>query len=700
MKFKTKIIIPILLLMIIFSFITINLLKNKFSEYDSLVELNTQVILATKISELMHEIQLERGTSVAYILNKKKLVKKELIKQYLSTDLYYKDILKYLKYSNLIKSNNKSLDFLNSKILQDRREDIVSLKLTESNIIKFYSSINSKLLNIIIDISNSSNTKIISQNINAYINFLYSKEYAGLERALGVNILSNNNKNHLIINKFSILISKQDLHNELFFKHATDELKHPYKDSFKSKDFEEVLKMRKVILNSSKINSFKINVDFWFNQLSKKINHLKTIDDLLSKNILSLISNKRTKTSNELILFNTLGLIAFFIAIFMIYLLIKFTKHEEQLRAIIDKNVIYSTTDLRGIIIESSEAFCKISKYKKHELIGKPHNIVRHEDMTKEAFNNMWETIKKGDTWEGEVKNRKSDGSYYWVIATISPIYSYGKMVAYTSTRQDITDKKKIEELNKNLENRVTLEVNKSQEKDKQLAQQARLAQMGEMISMIAHQWRQPLASISSLSIALNLKAQLGKLNKEITLDLSSKITENSKHLSETINDFRDFFRPNKEQRNTSFNEIIKNVLNIVEGSITTKNIQIIKELNCDKSFLTYPNEIKQVVLNLIKNADDALGEKGIENPYIKLLTYSTNDEIILEINDNAGGIPDNIIDKVFDPYFSTKTKKDGTGLGLYMSKTIIEKHCDGKLSVNNSESGAVFKIKMKKTSS
>ena len=117
------------------------------------------------------------------------------------------------------------------------------------------------------------------------------------------------------------------------------------------------------------------------------------------------------------------------------------------------------------------------------------------------------------------------------------------------------------------------------------------------------------------------------------------------------------------------------------------------KELNCHDTFITYPNELKQVILNLIKNAEDVPLENKIENPYIKISSYKEDDKYILEVSDNAGGVPEDVIDKIFDPYFSTKTKKDGTGLGLYMSKTIIEDHCGGELSVSNSKDGAVFKI-------
>jgi signal transduction histidine kinase len=251
----------------------------------------------------------------------------------------------------------------------------------------------------------------------------------------------------------------------------------------------------------------------------------------------------------------------------------------------------------------------------------------------------------------------------------------------------------KLKNLNNELENKIEQEIQKGRKKDQQMIQQSRLAQMGEMISMIAHQWRQPLAAISSTSGAINLKARRDKLDKELAIELSKKISDYSQHLSATIDDFRGFFKPNKEKQKTTYFEIVNGVLTIVDESITNKNIKLIKELNCEASFDSYQNELKQVVLNLIKNAEDILIEKDIQDPYIKIKTYMEDKKYILEISDNGGGVPKDIIDKIFDPYFSTKTQKDGTGLGLYMSKTIIEDHCNGELSVFNGKDGAIFKI-------
>ncbi len=291
----------------------------------------------------------------------------------------------------------------------------------------------------------------------------------------------------------------------------------------------------------------------------------------------------------------------------------------------------------------------------------------------------------------------------FWVEIVLSKINLDGEDLIHGVWR-NISDRKNLEikqieaqdeiqALNHSLTDRVEEEVSKNRKKDQQLLEQSRLAQMGEMLSMIAHQWRQPLAAISSSSTALELKANLGKIDKETVLRNSQNISKYTQHLSATIDDFRDFFKPNKELSSVTYCELIESVLSILEVSLKTKNISLIRNCDCGERFNTHANEIKQVILNLIKNAEDILVEKGTQNPYVKLATYTLDDKYILEVSDNGGGIPEEIIDKIFDPYFSTKLDKNGTGLGLYMSKIIVEEHCRGELNVTNNEDGALFQV-------
>ncbi len=254
---------------------------------------------------------------------------------------------------------------------------------------------------------------------------------------------------------------------------------------------------------------------------------------------------------------------------------------------------------------------------------------------------------------------------------------------------------KELELLNLSLRENIENEVEKNRKKDQQLIEQSRLAQMGEMLSMIAHQWRQPLTAISATSASIEMKALLGKTDNNTILKQAKNISKYSQHLSQTINDFKDFFKHEKELSYTSYDDIISEVLNIVQISIESKGISITQNITTDKKVKTYHNEVKQVLLNLVKNAEDILLEQDIENPYIDISTFYDNGYLTLQVKDNAGGIPQNIVHKIFNPYFSTKKEKNGTGLGLYMSKTIIEDHCKGNLSASNDKDGAVFTIKL-----
>ena len=229
------------------------------------------------------------------------------------------------------------------------------------------------------------------------------------------------------------------------------------------------------------------------------------------------------------------------------------------------------------------------------------------------------------------------------------------------------------------------------------IQQQAKLAQMGELISMIAHQWRQPLTAISAASENLKLKSMLNKIDSNTIEIATSDITKYTSYLSNTINDFRNFYKTDKSIEITTPNEMIEKSLNIIEDSICFKNISIIKNLNATSSIKTYLSEVTQALLAFLQNAEEILIEKQIENPYIKINTFEDQAFIYLQIIDNGGGIPENIINKIFEPYFSTKHERNGTGLGLYFAKNIIENNCNALLSANNNQNEAIFTIRFNK---
>ena len=245
--------------------------------------------------------------------------------------------------------------------------------------------------------------------------------------------------------------------------------------------------------------------------------------------------------------------------------------------------------------------------------------------------------------------------------------------------------------MNDSLEESIAKEVAENRQKDQQMLAQSRLAQMGEMISMIAHQWRQPLAAISATTGSISLQLQLEGCNEKYVEERIQKVNTLTQYLSTTITDFRNFFKPDKEKNLTSLNEIVLGSLKIIGTSIEAQGVSIETFLESEEEFLSYPNELKQVLLNILKNAQDVFSEKEVHSPHIMLKTRSLDNEVELSISDNAGGISEDQKLYIFDPYFTTKEKRDGTGLGLYMSKMIVEDHCEGNIRVENREEGACF---------
>jgi len=240
--------------------------------------------------------------------------------------------------------------------------------------------------------------------------------------------------------------------------------------------------------------------------------------------------------------------------------------------------------------------------------------------------------------------------------------------------------------------------LNEIKEKEKFLFQKAKMADMGEMIGNIAHQWRQPLAVSNTLISILKEKNERETLLAD---ELSQKLKEmeNSiQYMSRTIDDFMHFYHPNKEKIVFSVSQVVKHALEITHTMFHKANIGI--RFKSSNGFYVngYMNEYIQVLISILTNAKDTLIHREVKDAYIQIDLFETNNSVVLRISDNAGGIKKEHMHRIFDPYFTTKHKSMGTGLGLYISKMIIEKNMNGILSVENAKEGAVFSITMEKT--
>ena len=253
---------------------------------------------------------------------------------------------------------------------------------------------------------------------------------------------------------------------------------------------------------------------------------------------------------------------------------------------------------------------------------------------------------------------------------------------------------KQLEKLNDDLEDRVQKSVKQIRENEKMLISQSKQVVMGEMIEMIAHQWRQPITSIGMVANNILFDMALGEI-EEVELKLSiDKINTQVMHLSKTIDDFREFFKESKTKNITNFTEILEGALSIIDKQLQKHDIEVIViNKSSDTSFYTYKNELIQVFLNILGNAKDAFDDKNIKDKQIIITAISKNKNIHVSIEDNAGGIKEELLEKIFEPYFSTKMKKNGTGLGLYMSKIIVKEHLHGTLKASNTDHGATFTI-------
>lgn len=252
-----------------------------------------------------------------------------------------------------------------------------------------------------------------------------------------------------------------------------------------------------------------------------------------------------------------------------------------------------------------------------------------------------------------------------------------------------------LEKINENLENQVHAEVAKNREQEKYLMYQSRLAQMGEIINMIAHQWRQPLNTLSLLVQTIALKYKKGLLDQEVIEQIQTGMLRQINQMSNTIDSFRNFFKQEKEAVDFDLREVILHVIEISKLEIEKNGITLDYALSSDVRLKGYPNELGQVLLNIINNAKDQLLTCACEEKKISIQVLQVDQVVHIKITDTAGGIPEDVIEKIFDPYFSTKEAKNGTGLGLYISKMIIEDHMQGELFVHNSSQGAVFTIKL-----
>ncbi len=358
-------------------------------------------------------------------------------------------------------------------------------------------------------------------------------------------------------------------------------------------------------------------------------------------------------------------------------------------------------TSQSGEITIMSPSFYAITGFSEHEVLGKSISSFYFNPSEREDFlEYLYDSDGVVSNYETRFKSKTS--KEIWVLISAQYILSEdGEILGIEGTAKDISELKiaqnELLKLNTHLENRIEKGVQELRHKDELMLQQARLAQMGEMLSMIAHQWRQPLSSIAAVTGNIKIDIALDeKISTEYLEENIHKIDSNINFLSNTIDDFRNFFKSDKIEKATSFENIITKAMNVLNPAIVKVNVKVDKINITDTQIITFESELIQVIINILNNATDVLQDLDGKRK-IQITQSSSELYNILEISDNGGGIPQDILDRVFDPYFSTKMEKNGTGLGLYMSKIIVQEHCKGILKVTNNDDGACFKIELPK---
>ena len=348
-------------------------------------------------------------------------------------------------------------------------------------------------------------------------------------------------------------------------------------------------------------------------------------------------------------------------------------------KKIVNERVIFIKIDKDNLINNCSDAYLETMSIQRKNICRQNFFDYEKPKNSKKLEEDILKHIKEQKVFKYEKITLTQDNKEIWLSSTMVPEYDKnGIHIGFIIFSENITNTKLVQ---------------KHQEK---LLENSRASAMGEMISMIAHQWRQPLSVINTLVATLKIKKELGLLNDEVIDTSYTKIEKTVTYLSDTIDDFRNFFKKNKELQLTTIKSIFDKSSNLLKEDIKFYQIKYTENIDENSKIHTYKNELVQSIINILKNSIDAFKENPNDNQKLSVRCYEKDINLFIEIEDNAGGIPAEIIAKVYEPYFSTKSK-NGTGLGLYMCKTIIEEHLHGELTMISQDSITKTIIKLPK---
>jgi len=343
---------------------------------------------------------------------------------------------------------------------------------------------------------------------------------------------------------------------------------------------------------------------------------------------------------------------------------------------IFDKYVIQFHIDCDGILNEVSEAFCRLTMFSSEELVGNSYlTFLNRDNLEKDIV----DSIAKQSQWTGVIAGKNKHLDSFWVDVIVKPIKNkYGDTTGYSAVMFDITSE-------------INLKKNTEVLKETIVDNESKLKIMSDTMRTVAHEWRQPLNTISldaqNLLVTYNIMNEIP--SKEEAVPVLESIQKNTEGLSGIINKFQYITEIRGDKKEASIQDIIKKAINdsIVDNSNLTTSL-------LDKKFLTYEEQLNITIVTILNNAQEAIDKVEIDDKLINVNVYETNGSINIEISNNGGNIEDDLVEKIFTPYFSTKETKNGVGLSLYIAKMVIEFHLKGKIEVINKENNVViFKI-------
>lgn len=355
-------------------------------------------------------------------------------------------------------------------------------------------------------------------------------------------------------------------------------------------------------------------------------------------------------------------------------------KELSDLKYALDRTAIVAATDIKGKISSVNDKFCEISGYSREELIGQDHRIINSGTHEKSFFKNLWSTIGAGKIWKGEVCNRRKDGSLYWVYTTIVPFLDdEDKPYQFVAIRQDITELKMLQ---KTIIDQQT-----------QMISASRLSAIGEMAAAITHEINNPLGVILGRCEMLKKNMLEERLDRDAILKNIEAVEKTGQRIEKIVKSMKllSYHGESEDFSRVKVNEILSDTLDLCAERFKNNGIQLVVKTADQGLFLhCISYQVVQVLVNLLNNAYDAV--EDLKEKWVKIEISNNSNFLEISITDSGSGIPEDIVKNLFQPFFSTKRIRYGTGLGLSVSKSILIKH-GGDLILDQSTANTCFKL-------